>query len=172
MRRPILAVAIIAVAGLAGAVPALAQATPEKERSGIDKVGDSASNMAQKPLKDLNIIKPKVSPYLEAIMTKAYATDGLRTCRHYGAEITRLTEILGPDIDSVQARSGKDGDNPAEFALKGAESVVGGLIPGMGIVRMISGADKAQKHATAAVLAGSLRRSYLKGMARAKGCRL
>lgn len=156
---------------LAFAMPLAAQtAQPPKERSGIDKVGDTVENIGAKPLKDMNIIKPKVAPELEAVMAAPYALTGLRTCVQYKAAIGKLTVLLGPDVDSAQAA--RDNKTPAEFALSLGETAAGSLIPGMGIVRMVSGADKRQKYAQAAIYAGSVRRAYLKGTARAKGCKV
>lgn len=46
----------------------------------------------------------------------------------------------------------------------------GSLIPGQGIIRELTGANKAARHAAAARLAGQLRRSYIKGVTKARGC--
>lgn len=159
---------------LGAAAPAFAQATPEKQAekvSDIDKVGDTAENIATKPLKDLNLMKDEIPPEVLAVMKDPYSLKGLKGCSQYKAAIGRLTDVLGPDVDSPEANA-KKGQNAGEFALGAAESVAGGLIPGMGLIRKISGAEAAQKKAQAAVLAGQLRRAYLKGTARAKGCKV
>ena len=134
-----------------------------------EKIGNSAENMATKPLKDLNLMKESIPPELQAIVKAPYALQGIRKCNQYKAAIDDLTRILGPDVDSGIKRKGQ---NAGEFALGAAESVVGSLIPGAGLIRKISGADAAQKRARAAVLAGNLRRAYLKGTGRAKGCKV
>lgn len=153
--------------GLSGA--ALAQEA--KPQSDLDKIGDSAERMATKPLKDLNLMKDKIPPEVQAIMDDPYNIKKLRTCKQLRGAIAQLTEALGPDVDSAAARNKKD-QNPAEFALSVGESVVGSLIPGMGIIRKITGADAAQKRAQAAVLAGLLRRAHIKGYAKARGCKI
>jgi hypothetical protein len=161
----------LVVATLSLALPALAQTAPEKPKEGaIDKVGDSAERMATKPLKDLNLMKDEIPPEIQAIMAKPYDIGKLKTCADKKNAVKRLTEVLGPDVDSPQAT--KNGQNPAEFALGAAESVVGSLIPGMGLIRKISGAEAAEKKAKAAVLAGQLRRAYIKGVAHATGCKV
>jgi len=134
-----------------------------------EKIGNSAENMATRPLRDLNLMKDKIPPELQEIVKAPYALKGIRKCSQYKAAVDDLTRILGPDVDSGIKRKGQ---NAGEFALGAAESVVGSLIPGVGLIRKISGADSAQKKARAAVLAGSLRRAYLKGTARAKGCKV
>lgn len=161
----------IMLVGLCLALPVLAQSAPEKPKDDtVDKVGDSAERMATKPLKDLNLMKDEIPPEIQAIMDRPYDIRKLKTCADKKAAVKRLTEVLGPDVDSKQAQ--KKGENPAEFALGTAESVVGGLIPGMGIIRKISGAEAAEKRAKAAVLAGQLRRAYIKGAASGQGCKI
>jgi len=152
--------AAIAVAAIS--VPAMAQ-------SDIEKVGKSAGNMVEKPLKDANIIKDEIPPELLAIMERPYSMGGLKTCAQFTAEIGKLTKVLGPDVDAVKT---KKGETATETMLGAAESVVGGLIPGTGLIRKLSGAEKAEEKAKAAVLAGSLRRAYIKGYATAKGCKI
>jgi len=146
------------------ALPAAAQ-----EKSDADKVGDTAKNMATKPLKDLNLLRDEVPPELLEVMNNPYSLAGLKTCRQMSAEIARMTSVLGPDVDAVQAKSG---ETATEAVLGTAESVVGSLIPGAGIMRRLSGADAAQRKAQAAVFAGSLRRAYLKGRAGGRGCKI
>jgi hypothetical protein len=154
--------------GLVLATPAMAQET--KPKSDLDKVGDSAERMATKPLKDLNLMKEEIPAEIQKILDKPYDISKLKTCAQLKGAVRNLTEVLGPDIDSVQAT--KKGQDPGEFMLGAAESVVGGLIPGMGLIRKISGAEAAERRAKAAVLAGSLRRAYIKGYAKARNCKV
>ncbi len=153
------------------AAPALAQSLPDdKPANDGERVAKTATNIAEKPLKDLNIVKAKIPPGLAAISRRPYSTAGLKSCGQYAAAIGRMTAILGPDVDSpaVEAK----GNKPAEFVLDSTESLIGDLLPGGGIIRRITGAEAAQKRLVAAIYAGGLRRAYLKGMARAKGCRV
>lgn len=144
---------------------------PAENKSDLDKVGDTMSGVAQKPLKDLNIIKPEVDPYLEALMKNPYSMTGLKTCKDYKAAVARLDSILGPDVDSAAAQN-QTKQSPAEFALDTGASVAGSLIPLSGLIRKVSGADARQKYANAAVYAGGLRRAYVKGLAKGKGCKI
>lgn len=133
-----------------------------------DQVGDTARSMATKPLRDLNLMRDEIPPKLLSVMQKPYSLEGMKTCKPLAAEIASLTEVLGPDVDAVKVKAG---ETATETVLGTAESVVGSLIPGAGIMRRLSGADAAQRKAQAAVFAGSLRRAYLKGYARGKGCK-
>lgn len=157
----------IATAALACAImaaPATAQVGKE-----VEKVGNTAQNIVEKPLKDLNVSKEKIPPQLESIMQRPYDLTGLKTCADFASAIKKLDAVLGPDVDAVKQAKG---ETASEMVLGAAESAAGGLIPGTGIIRKVSGAEAAEKKAKAAVFAGSLRRAYLKGSANAKGCKV
>ena len=123
-----------------------------------------------KPLKDLNLIQPKIDPAIQRIMAAPYSLQGLKTCNQYRTAVAGLTVVLGPDVDAAENQH-KD-KSPAEQALSLGESAAGSLIPFSGVIRRLSGAEAKQNYAKAAIFAGSLRRAYLKGTARAKGCKL
>jgi len=142
-------------------VPALAQETQQKEPSPTEKV-------LTKPLRDTNLVKPKVAPLLERVMKEPYSTAGLTNCRRIAAAVSALNGVLGPDLDKP-VPPGKE-EERAELTAAAADAVVGSIIPGEALVRHLTGADKAQKHAAAAVFAGSVRRGFLKGLGKSKGC--
>ena len=132
--------------------------------------GDALGRAATRPLRDLNLVKPKVAPELTAIMAQPYAVKLLRTCRQLGGEVRRMTALVGPDVDDP-ALVGRKGRTPAEQLFDSAEGITGSLIPGQSIIRQLTGANNAARRAAAARLAGQLRRSYIKGMMTARGCR-
>lgn len=156
---------------------ARAQSSPPRQ-TGADVVvtpdkgdaGDAMGRAATRPLRDLNIVKPRLDPALEAVMPAPYRLKGLNSCRQLGREVNRMTGLVGPDVDDPRLLRRK-GQSPVELLGEGAESMTGSLIPGQGVIRAITGANKAQRHAQAARLAGQLRRSYLKGVMAARGCR-
>lgn len=156
---------LVVVALLAAAAPALAQSASET----VEQVGKSAENIVTKPLKDANLVKEEIPAELEAIMANPYSLKGVTTCAQASAEIGKLTRVLGPDVDVAKA---KGGSSATEMALGQLEKTAGGLIPGSGVIRKISGAEAQERKAKAAVFAGSLRRAYLKGWATAKGCKI
>lgn len=144
---------------------------PDPKKGDLDKVGDTAEAIVERPLRDLNLMKDKMPPELVAIRDKPYDLSGLKGCSDYAAAVARLTKLIGPDIDSDAARNRK-GETPSEFALSGIASAAGSFIPFSGLIRKVSGAEKAERRAQAAVLAGALRRAYLKGVARTRGCKV
>jgi hypothetical protein len=170
MNSPIahMGAAALMAALFAGSVAAQTTTAPAST-STTGQVLDSAGRMVQQPLRDLNIVRDGIPAEIEAIMAEPYSLKGLRGCPDYAREIARLTAVLGPDVDSPEAKASDQ--TSTEFVLGTAESVVSGLIPGMGIIRRVSGAQAAQRRAEAAVLAGQLRRAFLKGRASGRNCR-
>jgi hypothetical protein len=150
------------------AFPAAAQTPPPA--STASQAAGSAERMAMQPLRDLNIVRDGVPPELTAIMEEPYSLKGLRGCADYKREIARMTTLVGPDVDSPEARAASG--TSTEFVLGTAESVVASLVPGRGIIRRVSGAADAEKQAKAAALAGSLRRAFLKGRASGLNCKV
>ncbi len=171
---------LLAIIAAAIPLPALGQAknppvesaTPAARppANDLQRAGKTAGNIAEQPLRDLNIIRNEPSPALLKIMQAPYSLAGIRTCGHAKTEIDRLTAVLGPDVDSAEARAAKE--TSSEFVFGTVETVAASLIPGAGIIRRLSGAAAAEKRARAAIFAGSLRRAYLKGWAHQKNCRL
>jgi hypothetical protein len=131
---------------------------------------DSAGRVVTQPLRDLNLVREGISPEIEKIMAAPYDLTGLRGCADYRAEIERLTAVLGPDVDSAEARA--SAMSSTEFVMGAAESAAISLIPGRGLVRRLSGADAERQRAQAAILAGQLRRAFIKGRASGRNCRL
>jgi hypothetical protein len=167
------------IAALTLALPAHAQTANPQPTTGAEQMitpdkgnADAAlERAASKPLRDLNIVKTKTAPELAAIMAQPYTLKGLRTCKQLNDEVNWITALIGPDVDDPALASKKDRD-PAEQLLDSAEGIAGNLIPGQGIIRELTGANKSARKAAAARLAGQLRRSYIKGVMFNRGCRL
>lgn len=128
---------------------------------------DSIGRAATQPLRDAKIQKDKIPEILQFAASAPYSLDGMQTCAAISAEVGRLNEALGIDVDGPAKRKGE----ASEIAAAGARAAVDTLIPGLGLVKIITGADKAQRRAETAVYAGSVRRGFLKGVGLAKGCK-
>ncbi|KPF74963.1 hypothetical protein IP88_07545 [alpha proteobacterium AAP81b] len=149
---------------------AVEPADPAKPK-GDDRVGETAKEIAVQPLKDLNIKQDKIPPELLAILDAPYDISGLKTCPALRGEVARLTSVLGPDVDSAEVGRKKGKQSASEFVLDGAKMAAGSLIPFSGLIRKVSGAEAAERRTQAAILAGHIRRAYIKGNLRARNCR-
>lgn len=157
-----LAATALIVTAMVPAAPALAQGgAPEPS------TGERAKGVATQPLEDLNIHKDEIPPKLLSIQNDPYSLSGMRTCKQINAEIIELNGVLGADVDATEEARRKTADRI--IAVGGG--LVGGLIPFRGLVREVTGANAQQRRFEAAIYAGTTRRSYLKGTAKAKGCK-
>ncbi len=142
------------------ALVTLASAAPAQQDN------DSIRRAAEQPLRDTKIKQDKIPDILLLAASAPYSSVNTRSCGAIAGEIRQLTAVLGPDVDAPAKKKGE----ASAIAAAAARGVVNTFIPGLGLVRVITGADKAQRRAEAAVYAGSVRRGYLKGLGLSKGC--
>lgn len=128
--------------------------------------GDSVGSAVTQPLRDVRIADKKIPPVLQLAASAPYSSQNTRSCAAIAGEVRRLNAALGADVDVPGKRKGEG----AQVAAVAARTAVNTLIPGLGLVRVITGADKQQRRVEAAVYAGSVRRAYLKGLGLARGC--
>jgi hypothetical protein len=124
------------------------------------RAADSVDAALQQPMRDLSLLQDAPPP---AALTKAaagpYLTEGLGDCPAIAQELAALDAVLGRDIDGPVAA----GDRSSRLAAGLIGEVFG--LPFRGVVRQISGAQQREATRQAAVLAGMVRRAFLKGRA-------
>jgi hypothetical protein len=157
--------------------PASAGTTAETEtaRPQPKSTATQLTEAAKTPLGDLNLLRPDIPPVLVAAQKGPYALPKDPSCSALAAEIRALDAVLGADLDippepdtpSVIKRSTEFVSDAAFDALRGAAE---GVIPYRGWVRKLTGAERHSKEVAAAIAAGTVRRSYLKGLGQAIGC--
>jgi len=131
--------------------------------------------VATSPLSDVNLVHAKIPPVLAQARLEPYVVPEDQTCEALAADVRVLDEILGPDVDvrdsesdagSVERGSAAVG-NEAVGALQGmAED----FVPFRHWVRKLSGAEHYSKKVAAAIVAGTVRRGFLKGIMIARDC--
>ena len=124
----------------------------------------SVIDAAKTPVTDLNLDKQEIPPILMDAQIRPYDTGATGTCRQLMDEVTRLDEVLGPDIDLPQEVRDR------LTAGKAAKVVVGMFIPFRGLIREVSGANAHDRAIRAAIQAGMARRGFLKGVGISKHC--
>lgn len=136
--------------------------------TGEESAGSSSGRVEgamSRPLTDLGIVRAAIPEALKSAVVAPYAAADPTSCPALSAEIARLDEVLGPDLDSERAKA----DGMASEMLLGAfQSALD--IPYRGVLRRLTGAEKRDRARTAAVLAGMVRRAWLKGLAHNAGC--
>lgn len=129
---------------------------------------DKVSGAAATPLSDLNLVKTSIPEVLSVAQTAPYAFPEARSCTDLAASVQALDEVLGPDLDAPPSAAAQ---NAVERGLANAvQNAAEGIIPYRGWVRKITGAERHAKHLSAAIAAGTVRRAFLKGIAKAESC--
>lgn len=128
-----------------------------------------AGKIAARPVHDVGIDNKKVPPVLQRAAAAPYSPQGTGSCAQLSSGIAALNTALGPDFGEKVPVSGSKAGQIAKIA---GETVVDTIIPFRGLVREVSGAAAAQRRMQAATYAVLARRGFLRGMARAKGCRV
>jgi hypothetical protein len=141
----------------------------------IGPTGGQVGEAITSPLRTLNLIKPEVAAALSRAAEAPYAAPQPLTCYAIGTEVVALDTALGADLDAIASNTSTSlvdrGSEAANKAAIGAlRNAADGLVPYGGLVRQLSGANRAAKEAAAARVAGVVRRAYLKGLGQALKC--
>ncbi|SMQ74728.1 hypothetical protein SAMN06297468_2900 [Altererythrobacter xiamenensis] len=153
--KSVLAAALLLISGAAAA-----QDDDENVRDREPDMGDVATT----PISDLNIAKDDIPEVLLTAARGPYAPANAPGCDGIEKAIADLDRVLGPDYDLED----HEGDRLSEGRI--AQSIVGSFIPFRSIIREVSGAADHQRDFQAAIMAGMVRRAFLKGLGQASGC--
>jgi hypothetical protein len=134
------------------------------------------SEAVKAPLHDLNLTSDNIPLILVRAYAKPYDASGLDSCQAILDQVSALDLALGPDVDIPRSPQAKDdmfakGRGLAgDAALDAVRSATTGVIPVRSWVRKLSGAERAEQEAKAIVLAGAVRRGFLKAMGVQQHC--
>lgn len=151
--------------------PAATDLQPQQSRQRVltDKT-ITAGDVATTPVDDLNLKDRKYPAILLDLEDDPYNQEGLQTgdassyCDKVTAQIVALDEVLGEDLDLADKARRKI------TAGSVGREVVGMLIPFRGLIREASGANSERHRMAGLVMAGMMRRAYLKGLGQKAGC--
>jgi hypothetical protein len=149
---------------LAAASPLAAQEQPEQDKPEVVGGDPDVREIATTPLRDLNLSRDEIPALLQQAAVAPYDSAGLGNCAAIGAAIADLDAVLGSDLDVEVDES----DRISVGRI--ARSAVGSLLPFRSIVRELTGAADHQREFEQAILAGAVRRGYLKGLGEQRGC--
>ena len=139
---------------MAGALMGLAAcATTAETGAAADPVGTAF----QQPMRDLSLIRDQAPAALLAAAAAPYSLDDAPDCAGLARQIAALDAVLGPDVDTPAAARNSVGGV--------AGDLIGGALglPYRGILRTVTGAAQRDRDLKAAILAGMVRRGFLKG---------
>ena len=143
------------VAALVGLSLLAGCATQPMARPGAES---DLGRAAVQPLRDLSVIRETAPDVLLRAAVAPYDLTHAGDCPSLQAELRALDEALGPDLTPNGKTTGVSVGGLAADLISG---VVG--LPFRGVVRWASGARSHEAALKAAVLAGMVRRGFLKG---------
>ena len=136
-------------------------------------VRDGLGGAVTQPLEDLNLKRKLIPAVLLRAEEDPYSLDRMESCEAIAAEVGKLDDALGPDMDEPpppRSRSQRVGEEGGEMVLMGVRSAATDFIPMRGWVRRLTGAQQHSAHVQKAIRAGAMRRSYLKGIGMRENC--
>lgn len=181
VRRMFVAMASVSVFALAGCASiggSKQSSSTTTATSGDGNNGEAmraaASDAAVQPLRDFGMVKRKI-PAALARIGDPYAPPTGQSCEWIQYEIQQLDAALQGDVEapaghderSMATRGGTMAREGATEAVRGVGSM---LVPQRSLVRMLTGASKADRLYAEAEQRGMVRRGYLRGLADSKKC--
>lgn len=121
----------------------------------------------EQPFRDVSWMRENAPEILVRAAEAPYALASSE-CGPVLEEVAALDLVLGPDVDAPdddEEESNTDGAGLLSGAIRG---VIG--LPYRSIVRRLSGAERRERALREAILAGMVRRAFLKGFANAADC--
>ncbi|MFN3573603.1 hypothetical protein [Phenylobacterium sp.] len=154
---------------LSGCTTTRADGSPQIQTSS-EANRESLEGAMSAPLRDVNLLRTKIPPVLLEAQADPYKRPQPPTCANIAAQIVPLNHALGADLDE----EAKDEDDLMDQGRVTALGAVAGftqdVIPFRGWVRKLTGAEQHDKLVQSAIVAGGVRRAYLKGLGEARGC--
>lgn len=144
----------------------------------VRRTGEGLGDAALSPLEDLNLRRDDIPDEIANIRTPYDPLPDL-TCETIAREVRTLDTVLEIDFDvRLELASRGDEENPtamsdraSDFALGQIASEARSIIPFRGIIRSATGANAHASRVEQAYNTAYLRRTFLKGLGMAQGCR-
>ncbi len=129
---------------------------------------------AKQPFRDLNMMQDPIPLVLIRAEASPYDIEGLDSCDAILNKVAQLDLALGPDLDSPKdhgrSRTSHTASMAAVAALDAASSAAEGFLPMRSVIKQVSGAARYDNHVKHAVLAGTVRRGFLKAVGMQHNC--
>lgn len=133
------------------------------------------SDAVTAPLGDLNLVHGEIPAVLVEAERQPYALPKDSSCEALEREIRGLDAALGPDLDAPASDSNpslieRGSDEAKSAAIGTIRRTTEGVVPFRRWIRKLTGAERYSKKVRAAIVAGTARRAFIKGLRVSKGC--
>jgi hypothetical protein len=143
----------------------------DRIKTSDDLKRENVQGAVTQPLRDLNVTRSKIPEVLLEALADPYKRPPAKwRCPQLIALVRPLDAALGPDLDRILPGDENLMDRSKSTALGAAADFASDAIPFRGWVRKLSGAEAHDKLVQSAIIAGNVRRAYLKGLGEARGC--
>ena len=174
----VLALALSSGALFTGALAADRPQPPDAttEKAAIEPeagAGAEIKGVLTQPFDDFNLTRTEIPPELLPIEADPYGPPKGSACADLTAEIVKIEGLIGADLVKKEAPASTSlltKDNATQAARNTARSAASSWIPFRGLVREVTGAESHARAFKEAVLAGMVRRAYLKGLREMRRC--
>ncbi len=169
------ATALTGCASTGGPKPSASTTTATSgDGTGGEAIRAAASDAAVQPFRDFGMMRRKI-PAALARIGDPYAPPTGQTCEWIQYEIHQLDAALQGDVEATaghddSSMASKGGNMAREGATEAVRGVGSMLVPQRSLVRMLTGASKADRLYAEAEQRGMVRRGYLRGLADSKKC--
>jgi hypothetical protein len=169
------ATALTGCASTGGPKPSASTTTATSgDGTGGEAIRAAASDAAVQPFRDFGMMRRKI-PAALARIGDPYAPPTGQTCEWIQYEIHQLDAALQGDVEATaghddSSMASKSGNMAREGATEAVRGVGSMLVPQRSLVRMLTGASKADRLYAEAEQRGMVRRGYLRGLADSKKC--
>jgi hypothetical protein len=122
----------------------------------------------QGPLRDLGVMREEPPEILTRAVDDPYALLNGFDCDANNAEVAELDQVLGPDL----RLPGESQDRPFIDPPGLIAGVISGAVglPYSSVIRRLTGAARRDRALRGAIIAGMVRRSFLRGVLLSQGC--
>lgn len=132
---------------------------------------ENVGGVVSAPLRDVNVLRTKIPPLLLEAMADPYARPpDPAGCKELAETVAPLDEALGPDLDAPEPDEDDLMQRGRKTTMGAMASLASDAIPFRGWVRKLSGAERHDQMVQSAIIAGAVRRAYLKGLGESQGC--
>jgi hypothetical protein len=144
-------------------------------RRGGERVEAGLGDAVTAPLEDLNLKRDAIPAVLLKAQAAPYDVARMTSCEQIAAEVGRLDDALGPDLDEPpppdsRTRTERGADMAGDAAVGAIRDTTTDLIPFRSWVRRLTGAEQHSRRVRDAIQAGRVRRGYLKGVGMNLNC--
>ncbi len=142
---------------------------------GYEEARAGFMDAAESPMRDLNLMQKQIPAVLLAAEAQPYSTAGLESCKLITDQVVALDLALGPDVDTPNIEKVRDSyarsaTFVAEVTLSAVKDATTKFLPGRSTIRRISGANRYDRDVKNAILAGAVRRGFLKAFGMMHDC--